>query len=169
MGGYVLQALLRAHPESVATAMFICTRAEEDSPAAREGRLKSVEHVTQNGTAGLINTMLEKVMGQRPTVAVKEQVRKIMASQSAEGIICAQLAMAKRRDQTDLLTQLTIPVLIVAGAEDVASPPSVALGMQAHIPQAMLVQIAGAGHMAPMEQPAAVNAAIQTFLNTVHF
>jgi len=170
MGGYVLQALLRAHPESVAAAMFISTRTDQDTPTAREGRLKSIEHVTQNGTAALIDTMLGKIMAKQPTAAVKKRVKEIMANQSAAGIINAQLAMAQRRDQTDLLTKLEIPLLIVVGAEDAVSTPSVALGMQAHAQggAAMLVQIAAAGHMAPMEQPAAVNDAILAFLNTVH-
>ncbi|MCL2646786.1 MAG: alpha/beta hydrolase [Phycisphaerales bacterium] len=166
MGGYVLQELLRSHPEVVAAAMFINTRAEEDTPVARDGRLQSINEITQKGTAGLIDAMLGKLLAKQPSPAVKDQVRAIMASQSPEGIIHAQLAMSQRRNQTDLLARLTLPVLILAGAEDATSPPSVALSMQSHMPQAMLVQIASAGHMAPMEQPAAVNAAIETFLTT---
>ena len=168
MGGYVLQALLRDHPESVAAAMFICTRAEADAPAVHDGRMKAAEEVARTGTAGLIDAMLGKVMAKQPSPTVKAQVRAIMESQFAEGVACAQLAMARRRDQTDLLSGLKIPVLILVGAEDAVSPPSVALGMQACVPSAMLVQIAAAGHMAPMEQPAAVNAAIETFLATIH-
>ncbi|MCL2640078.1 MAG: alpha/beta hydrolase [Phycisphaerales bacterium] len=168
MGGYVLQALLRSHPESVAAAMFLNTRAEADNLTAREGRLKSIEAITQNGPAGFIETMLAKVLAPNPAPTVQVQVCEIMASQSPEGIVNAQLAMSQRRDQTDLLSTLTIPTLIISGAQDATSPPSVALAMQSHIPHATLIQIASAGHLAPMEQPAAVNAAIVTFLRTLH-
>jgi len=164
MGGYVLQALLRSHPETVVAAMFLNTRAEADSPTAREGRLKSIEAITQNGPASLIETMLGKVLAPHPSPTVQSQARAIMASQSPQGIINAQFAMSQRRDQTDLLATLTIPTLIISGAQDATSPPSVALAMQSHIPHAPLIQIASAGHLAPMEQPIAVNTAIAEFL-----
>jgi 3-oxoadipate enol-lactonase len=169
MGGYVLLALLRQHRESVGAAMFIDTRAEADAPAARETRLQSVEEITRTGsTSGIVETMLGKVMGKRPAPGVKEQVRAIMERQPPEAVMHAQLAMATRRDETELLATLTMPVLIVVGAEDAIAPPSVALAMQSHMTHAMVAQIVSAGHMAPMEQSAAVNTAIETFLATVH-
>lgn len=167
MGGYVLLALLRDNPQDVAAAMFIDTRAEPDTADARATRLKSIEEVQKNGTGGLVETMLGKVLGKRPSEAVKKQVRAIMDKQSAGAIIAAQSAMAKRRDQSDLLPELQIPVLVVVGAEDGITPPSVALAMQSHMPHAMVVQIVASGHMTPMEQPEAVNGAMKAFLATV--
>jgi 3-oxoadipate enol-lactonase len=168
MGGYVLLALLRNHPEAVAAAVFIDTRAEADSPDGRSARLKSVEEIPHKGPGALIDTMMGKVLAKKPNPAVKEQTRAMMERQSPEGILCAQLAMSKRRDQTDLLARLTLPVLIIVGSEDAVTPPSVALAMQSHVPHAMVAQIVSAGHMSPMEQPAAVNSTIETFLSTVH-
>ena len=97
----------------------------------------------------------------------KAEARAIMERQPGEAAANALWAMAKRRDQTDLLPGLTLPVLIVVGAEDGITPPSVALNMQSHMPHAMVVQIVGAGHLSPLEQPKAVNGAIETFLATL--
>ena len=169
MGGYVLLALLREHPECVAAAMFIDTRAEADSAEARAGRLKSIDDVTREGTTTkVVEGMVAKVMAKKPSPAVKEQVRTIMQRQTPEAVICALSAMSARRDQTDLLATLKLPVLIIVGAEDAVTPPSVALGMQSHMAHAMLAQAVSAGHMAPMEQPASVNSTIHSFLATVH-
>jgi pimeloyl-ACP methyl ester carboxylesterase len=166
MGGYVLLALLRAHRSSVGGAMLIDTRADADSPEARQNRLNSIDDVAKNGPAKLIETMLGRLLGKNATTAVREQTRKIMERQRPEAIIAAQRAMAARRDQTDLLPTLALPSLVIVGAEDIISPPSVALAMQRLIPRAMLVQIANSGHMAPLEEPAPVAAAIETFLAT---
>jgi len=174
MGGYVLLALLRDYPESVAAAMLIDTRADADSAEAQANRLKSIEEIEKNGPGKVVEGMMGKLFGKQPTEAVKGEVKGMMERQKAgvggggwEGMANALWGMAKRRDQTDLLPELRVPVLIVVGAEDGITPPSVALKMQSLMPQGMVVQIAGAGHMSPMEQPAAVNRAIETFLATV--
>jgi pimeloyl-ACP methyl ester carboxylesterase len=163
MGGYILLALLRAHPADVSGAMFINTRAEADSAEARANRLKSIEEVRASGTGGLVETMIVRLLGKNPTAALKDEMRTMMSRQSAAAVIAAQSAMARRRDQTDLLPQLKVPALIVVGAEDTVTPPVVARGMQALIPGSRLVEIPGAGHMTPLEAPKALSTAIRDF------
>lgn len=167
MGGYILLALLRDYPDDVVAAMFLDTRADPDTADARMTRLKSIEEVQKNGPASVFETMLPRLLSKRPSETVKKHVRAIMDNQSPAAVIAAQSAMAKRRDQSDLLPELKIPVLIVVGAEDAITPPSVALAMQSHMPHAMVVQIVSSGHTSPIEQPDAVNGAIRAFLSTV--
>ncbi len=167
LGGYVVLSLLRQFPGDVAAAMLIDTRADADSPEGRAARQQSIEEIQKNGTGGICHAMLLRLVRTNAPPEVKQRVRGIMAKQSAAAMIAAQSAMAKRRDQTDLLPALAIPVLIVVGAEDAITPPSLPLAMQSHIPHAMLVQIAAAGHMTPMEQPESVNSAIGSFLATL--
>lgn len=164
MGGYVLLALLRNYPEAVAGAMFIDTRADADTAEVRAGRMKMIDDTLSRGTGGVVETLMGRLFGKRAGEGVRQAVRKIMEEQSAEAVVAALAAMARRRDQSDLLPELTLPVLIVVGAEDVITPPSVALAMQSHMPHAMVAQIVSAGHMSPMEQPGAVNGAIAAFL-----
>ncbi|MGN6368816.1 MAG: alpha/beta fold hydrolase [Phycisphaerae bacterium] len=167
MGGYVLLALLRDYPESLAAAMLIDTRPDADSSEARANRLKAIDEIREKGPAGVYDGMVGKQLSKRPPAAVRDEARAIMEKQPGEAAANALWAMSKRRDQTDLLPGLTLPVLIVVGAEDGITPPSVALNMQSHMPHAMVVQIVGAGHLSPLEQPKAVNGAIETFLATV--
>lgn len=167
MGGYVVLALMRAYPEAIAAGMLIDTRPDADSTDARNTRLKSIEEIENNGPAKVIEGMMGRLLGKNPTPAVAAALNAMMNRQSAEGMANALWAMSKRRDQMDLLPELKLPVLIVVGAEDAITPPSVSLNMQSHMPHSMVVQIVGAGHMTPMEQPAAVNGAIEAFLATV--
>lgn len=62
------------------------------------------------------------------------------------------------------LYRITNPVLLVWGESDRLIPPVYAAAWQAHLPQAGVVTVAEAGHMAPYEQPAEVAAAIGAFL-----
>jgi 3-oxoadipate enol-lactonase len=173
MGGYVLLSLLRECPECVAAAMLIDTRPDADKPEARAARLKSIEQIDKEGAAGaaqVFDAMLPKVLRKKPDPETKTKARLLMEPQVAHngaGAANALFAMAKRRDQSDLLAEIKIPVLIVVGSEDGITPPSVALSMQSHMPHAMAVQIVSAGHLSPVEQAGPVNAAIETFLATV--
>ena len=156
-------ALLRAYPGDVAGAMFINTRAEADSAEARAKRLKSIEEVKASGTGGLVEAMMGRLLGKNPTAGLQAEMRRLMSRQSAAAVIAAQSAMARRRDQTELLPRLKVPALIVAGAEDAVTPPAVARGMHALIPGSRLVEIPGAGHMTPLEAPEALAVAIRDF------
>ena len=165
MGGYVLLALLREHPECVSAAMFIDTRAETDTPEGRATRLKSIEHMETHGTEALLDSLCQKLFRKTsPAPQVIEASRQIMRRQRVDAVVAAQWAMAHRRDQTDLLPSLQMPALIVVGEEDLITPPTSAEAMAARLANQRLVRIPNAGHMAPVEQPDAVNKAIGDFV-----
>ena len=62
------------------------------------------------------------------------------------------------------LYRLSAPTLLVWGTEDKLIPPVYADRWQALVPQARLAKIPAAGHMVPYEQPAAVAAELERFL-----
>ena len=64
----------------------------------------------------------------------------------------------------DELPRITARTLVVVGDEDVATPLPRAQRIAAAIPGARLVRIPRAGHSSPVEEPAAVTAAIEAFL-----
>lgn len=153
MGGYILLALLRAHPQDVAGAIFISTRAEADSPEARAARLQSIADIRAAGTAKLIDTMLTRLLPPNAPAALRAEMRTLMSHQSPSAVIAAQSAMARRRDQSDLLPTLNIPALFLVGTQDTVSPPAVARAMHAKTPHSQLLELPHAAHMTPLESP----------------
>src|SRR3989304_5410119 len=79
----------------------------------------------------------------------------------------ADFAAAAGFDVRDRLGGVLVPALIISGTEDRLVPPRYAEFLHAHLPRATLVWIEGAGHMAMLEQPQAVNVAIRNFLEQV--
>lgn len=68
-------------------------------------------------------------------------------------------------DLTPLLGQIACPTLVVRGEDsDILSPHSAQL-LARSIPGARLVEIAGAGHLVPWEQPEAFHRAVADFVN----
>ena len=93
-----------------------------------------------------------------------QQTREVMLATNPQGIAAALRGMAKRPDVRTKLNQIKVPTLVICGEHDVISPPEEMRKIADGIPQSRYVEIAGAGHMAPLEKPAEVNAAILSFL-----
>ena len=70
-------------------------------------------------------------------------------------------------DQRDRAAAIDVPTKVLVGDEDVITPPALSKQLAALIPGATLEIIAGAGHLANLEQPLAFNAAIDGFLSEI--
>ena len=84
--------------------------------------------------------------------------------QQVAGIVGALRALRDRPDSTPLLKEIRVPVLAIAGSDDQITPQAGMQEMARAIPNAEFANIAAAGHLTPVEQPLAFNAAIETFL-----
>jgi 3-oxoadipate enol-lactonase len=167
MGGYVVLALLRRHPERVKGAILLNTRANADSDEGRAGRYKMIEQAQDEGVGTIADAMLPKMLTEQTRVERPELaafVREMMAGVPVAGIVGALSAMAARPDSTDLLSRIAVPALIIVGSADNVTPPSAAEAMQAAIPDAQLVVIDGAAHAANLERPDEVNRAIEQWM-----
>ena len=168
MGGYIALAFWRKYADRVRGLILVDTRAGADAPAARQARLDMVEEVRQRGSAPAAEAMLSRVLAEstrqsRPDVV--ESAHAMMLRQPPTGIIGAQLGMAERPDSTATLSTITVPTLVVFGAEDVITPAETeGRGLADAIPGAKLVIIPNAGHLSNLEQPEAFNGAVREFL-----
>jgi pimeloyl-ACP methyl ester carboxylesterase len=167
MGGYVAFQFWRKHADRL-RAMILCdTRAVADTPEAAAARAAMADRVLREGPAPLMETMLPRVLGattrrQRPDLV--ENVRQVMLATDPRGLAAASRGLAERPDMTASLPQIGCPTLVVVGSEDAVSGPAEMRGIAEAIPGARFVEIPSAGHLAPLEKPAVVNAAIAEFL-----
>lgn len=108
----------------------------------------------------------EKFLGDPGRSQEKEKWRKRMIANHRIGITRAVKGVIRRAGVDDQLDNITIPTLIIVGGQDTATVPAKAERMHAGIRGAKLVVVAGAGHTATVEEPEAVNAALEDFLGT---
>jgi pimeloyl-ACP methyl ester carboxylesterase len=167
MGGYIALALARQAMERLCGLILIDTRETPDAPEARAGRVASIEAVRANGTGSVVESMLPKMLTEetmKRDEAKALAVRRIMESASAEGVVSALGAMARRGDSSSLLPRIEVPTLVVVGREDAIMPPADAERMRTAIPGAELVVIEGAAHLSNFERPEEFNRAAGRFL-----
>lgn len=166
MGGYISLAFWRRHRDRVAALILLDTRAEPDSEAARGNRDASMRKVAAEGAAAFAEDMLPRVLA-LSSLAQREIVdaaRRMMAEQPAEGIIGALGGLRDRADSRATLPTIDVPVLVVGGEVDTLTPPADMHALAAALPNARAVIIPAAGHLSPLENPAAVNKALTGFL-----
>jgi pimeloyl-ACP methyl ester carboxylesterase len=74
------------------------------------------------------------------------------------------LRAAGEHTASDILTKIEVPVLVIAGERDTFTPAFLATAMAEAMPQGELLMVPQGSHVAPIEQPALVNARIVQFL-----
>jgi pimeloyl-ACP methyl ester carboxylesterase len=74
------------------------------------------------------------------------------------------VAMLTQFDRRALLPQISVPTLVMAGSDDLVAPAKMMERMAQKIPGADYTCLPGCGHLGPMDQPDAFNAALLAFL-----
>lgn len=165
MGGYVAFEFVRRHRPRVRGLVLADTRAQADSAEGRKGREAAMATAREGGAPLIADQMLTRLLSPSAPEALRESVRAMMAAAPVPGILGALVAMRDRADSTELLPTLEgLPTMVVVGEEDAITPPADARAMAKAIPGARLVEIPGAGHLAPLEQPEGFNRELASFL-----
>lgn len=74
------------------------------------------------------------------------------------------MARASAEDLREVLPHVSVPTLLLYGAEDVRAPRVVAENLHAALSKSTLVFLTDAGHLCNIEAPEAFNKAVRTFL-----
>lgn len=170
MGGYVALQFQRKYAERLLGLVFCDTRAAADSPDAARTRGVIAERVMSDGADVALEAMLPKLLSERTkreNLRLVERLRAMIADTDQLGGAAALRGMAARPDMTASLAEISCPTLIVVGDEDILTPSAEMRSMADTIPDAKYVEIPDAGHLAPMESPAAVTAAIAEFIRGI--
>lgn len=167
MGGYVAWEFWKRHSSQLARLILCDTRAVGDTEEVARGRQMMAAQVVQADSKMAADSMVPKLFGASTYESQSdkvEAVRQVILATDPIGIAATQRGMAERVDMTATLGEVKVPALVLCGAEDKISPAAEMKGFAEAMPNAIFVEIADAGHLAPLEQPAATNEAIRSFI-----
>jgi pimeloyl-ACP methyl ester carboxylesterase len=164
MGGYVAFALHRALSARFSGLVLADTRAQADTPAGRDGRVRMRELLARSGPAAVADEMLPRLLSSGADAALVAQVRDTIAGADPAGIDAAILAMMDRPDSTADLPHISCGTLVLVGKEDAITSVADADAMQRAIPRATLTVVPHAGHLSNLEQPDTFSRALADFL-----
>jgi len=172
MGGMVGMRLAARKPELIRSLILLETSAdpepEENIPRyramARAARLLGLRPIAPRAMPIFFSRTF---MTDPAREAERRAWQRRLASNRRTGVLRALDGVIERKSIFDEIAKITAPTLVIVGEQDVATVPAKAQRIAERIPGARLVTIPDAGHSSPIEQPAAVTAAITEFLDSL--
>ena len=170
-GGFVGLRLLLKHPGLLKSLTLIDTAASAEDPALLSRYRLMLTALRLVGFRPLLPQVMRRLMGpairsdpaRRPVV---QQWRAAIRDLDARSIYQFGHAIFGRDDVLDALPRHpAIPVLILVGEDDAATPVARSKDLHRAMAGSILKVLPGAGHTSPVETPERVNAEMMAFLS----
>lgn len=167
MGGRVALEIYRQAPARVERLALLDTGFEGVSEGEAGRRAVLVDQANAQGIDSIAAAWGLPMLGPRSAQdpLLVQRVLDMVGRMSPEIYANQTTALLSRPDATGMLGQITCPTLILCGMQDAWSPPKRHEQMARMVANSHLTLIDDCGHMAMMEQPAQVLAALQAWLD----
>lgn len=170
-GGFVGLRVALADPERVSGLVLSNTSARR-APLRLRGRDLVFSWLLQIGLPGgpgkLIASGMLSAQSRRDNPELVADVAGTADGLDPKGLaVAVRSVLVSRTSVVDKLSALTVPTLVIGGAEDKALPSPHFTELADRIPGARLEVIPGAAHLAPSEAPEVVAKLLRDFLPTL--
>jgi 3-oxoadipate enol-lactonase/4-carboxymuconolactone decarboxylase len=165
-GGAVGAWLAVHHPDRVRSLALVCTSAHFGDPANWLARAKKVRDEGAAAMAELAATAPNRWFPPDAPIRTAPVAAELVATHAAvdpEGYAACCDAIAAL-DIVPELGRIAVPTLVIAGRQDPATPPPHARELADGIAGSTLLELARVGHLAPLEAPERVAAALVAHL-----
>jgi 3-oxoadipate enol-lactonase len=168
MGGMIGQSLALTAPHLL-SSLVLCDTSSRIPPEAKPLWDQRIATAETKGMEPLVEPTLERwftagFRARRPDVV--ERVRAMIRTTPPRGYAGCCHAIAAL-DLTDRLGAITLPTLVLVGADDPGTPVAMSETIQRQIGGSELVVLTSAAHLANLEQPEEFNRALMPFLARV--
>jgi pimeloyl-ACP methyl ester carboxylesterase len=163
MGGYLSFEILRQAPDRVVKLALIDTTAHQDTPDLTETRRRRIEQA-EAGKFGLVleQSFPASVHPDNVSDSGLYSIHRAMSEANGPAVYARhQRAIIARPDSQPGLAAIRMPTVVIVGEADQITPPEAAREIHEAIAGSGLVTIPRAGHLALVEQPALVAAALK--------
>ena len=182
LGTMVVLNFLRRYPQFRLRCWGVVLVSASAQPFASEGMtqllklpiVNSLRHVAEENPEDVqalrsaVTNVVAPVVTAAAALAHEEDMRKLhikLIDDTPLATIIGFLDDLQEEDETESLAQLSsIPGAVLVGADDIFTPVASSEYIVQHWPAARLTVVPSAGHMLPLENPAAVNTAISAML-----
>jgi len=133
------------------------------------GRLQLLEQARQEGLRPMAASWVQSMVhpDRLHDRALIDAILDMFERGSVRQLDAQIRALIGRPDASDVLPGITCPTLLVCGEQDQVSSPAQHREMAQRIPGSLFTLVPRCGHMSPMEQPTAVNAALLSWLERI--
>lgn len=164
MGGILAMEVLRQAPDRVERLALLDTNPLAEAEAAKAARAARMARVAAGDLDAVVVEDMKPLYLAEPRQDLLDLCLAMARALGPGAFRRQSLALMHRADQTATLAAFGGPALVLMGEEDRLCPRDRHELMARLMPQAELVVVPGAGHLPPLERPAAVNEALARWL-----
>jgi pimeloyl-ACP methyl ester carboxylesterase len=175
MGGRVALEAYRSGPDRIVGLALLDTgfRPLPEGAAGRAEVAKRqawVDLAHRDGTRAMVQNWVREMVypGRLGDTLLLDEVVSMMSTSTPADFERQIRALIARPDAIDVLRAIRCPTLVLCGHEDSWAKPEFHEEMARLIPGSVLSVVPECGHMAPLERPEAVNAALLDWLTKVN-
>lgn len=166
LGGIVAMEMLHQAPDRIDRLALLDTNPLAESPEVRARRQPQIDRALSGDLDGVMREEMKPNYLADPTDTAMLDLCLDMARALGPQVFRRQsLALRDRQDRTATLSAYTGPALVLMGEHDKPCPRDRHDLMHRLMPQSRLVIIPGAGHLPPLERPAATLSALKDWLS----
>lgn len=170
IGGYLAIELAARHPERVGGLVLIGVKPVPDAAANGPRREEVARLALEHGSAAVAAELANEPFAATTGPAPRARFRGMIEEADPAAIAALVRGLHRRPDPVPALEAIAaagIPALVIAGADDPFTKPADARRLADMLPGSPFEEIPGAGHLPPLEHPAAVTNAIGRFLTSL--
>jgi pimeloyl-ACP methyl ester carboxylesterase len=165
LGGMIVPAYARAHPQRVKSLGVICTAAFR-SPEAKASLATFVQKIDQQGMPGVLDTLLDRwftdaFRRDRPDVV---EARKEQMLNADRRVYRETYRVFATTEMSPWLHEIAAPALVMTGEFDPGCSPALNEKIAAALPRSELVILPALRHSVLVEAPDLVGGILQRFL-----
>ncbi|HED12225.1 MAG TPA: 3-oxoadipate enol-lactonase [Gammaproteobacteria bacterium] len=165
MGGMIAQTLALQYSQRLCS-VALCDTMARIPVSTQAAWTQRIEAAQRDGMASLAEATITRwfsadFIAKNPPIL--QQIKQQICMTPVAGFIGCCHAIS-RLDQLEQLASISLPVLIMVGDRDPATPPAEAAAMHAQITDSHLVTLEGALHLSNVEQATVFNQRLLQFL-----
>jgi 3-oxoadipate enol-lactonase len=161
VGGMVAQHLAAVHPGRVIAAVFSNTAARIGTAESWQARIAAVE---AHGMGAIAEAVLERWFAAPFRQGAAHLLWRTMLERCDPAGYAGTCRALARADLGDRIAAIRCPALVLAGAEDQATPAALVRDLADALADARFHLIAGSGHLPAIDNPAGTAALMLDFL-----
>lgn len=167
MGGYIALRMWARRPGLISAMVLSNTKAERDSDEIVARRRAQIANIHENGLESFISTGAPKRLSPltlQRSPWVLDIIKLLNRTVPAEVNAATLEAMAMKEDDTRVLPTIDVPVLVIAGSDDIFIPRDSPGNLHKGIRGSRFHEIADTGHVSSLEAPTEFNRIVEEFL-----
>ncbi|MEK6154716.1 alpha/beta hydrolase [Flavobacteriaceae bacterium 3-367] len=167
MGGSITLNMSRRYNNILKSMTVIHTSAIIDTDEDKRKRDITIAGIEKGGLLEFIDDFADRLLSPKSKDEIRQKYICQMREASQEVVIAGYKAIRNREDESSNLSNLKIPVLVVAGNDDIGSTPEEMKEIAEAIPNSTFKIISDCGHVAPLEQPQRLNEILSEWYNNI--